>query len=225
MRKAVYFLLAAVLCLSVTGCRRGQEPSASVTDAGSGSSLADTDSVTYGEITSWKPPMPELGADGLYRVIVNDYERPADFSPMQARRNMTVTVEKETVHSGSRSAKLICKKEYNSYAAVSVAQPLNLVHRGDFSNLGGVKKISFWVYNAQQKEMDFTALLKLADDGEYTTVTSVPPRQWVLVEIPIDPAKLSDTKNVKYLSFSFQPNIGSDTVFYIDDLCLYRTGK
>ena len=88
-----------------------------------------------------------------------------------------------------------------------------------------MKKISFRVYNAQQKEMDFTALLKLADDGEYTTVTSVPPRQWVLVEIPIDPAKLSETKKVRYLSFSFQPDIGSDTVFYIDDLCLYRTGK
>ena len=225
MRKAVCFLLGAVLCLSVAGCRGGQEPSASATDAVSGSSLADTDSVTYGEITSWKPPAPEPAEGGLYRVIVNDYERPADFSPMQARRNMTVTVEKETVHSGNRSARLICKKEYNSYAAVSVAQPLKLIHRGDFSNLGDVKKISFWVYNAQQKKMDFTALLKLADDGEYTTVTSIPPQQWLLVEIPIDPAKLSDTKNVKYLSFSFQPNIGSDTVFYIDDLCLYRTGK
>ena len=27
------------------------------------------------------------------------------------------------------------------------------------------------------------------------------------------------------ISFSFQPDIGSDTIFYIDDLCLYRTGK
>ena len=225
MKKAVCFLVGAVLCLSVAGCRGGQEPSAAITGTGSGASVDNTDSATYGEITSWNPPTPELGADGLYRVIVNDYERPADFSPMQARRNMTVTVEKETVHSGKQSARLICKKEYNSYAAVSAAQPLRLDHRGDFSNLGGVKKISFWVYNAQQKEMDFTALLKLADDGEYTTVTSVPPQQWLLVEIPIDPAKLSDTKNVRYLSFSFQPNIGSDTVFYLDDLCLYRTGK
>lgn len=221
MKRFMPFLPAFLLCLTLIGCRGGQEPQPSVTTPSAG----DTESVTYGEITAWKPPEPEAAEGGLYRVILNDYERPADFSPMQARRNMTVTVEKGTVHSGGQSARLICKKEYNSYAAVSVAQPLNLNHRGDFSNFTTVKKISFWVYNAQKTEMELTTLLKLSDDGEYTTVTSVPPQEWYLVEIPIDSAKLSSLGGVRYMTFSFQPNIGSDTVFYLDDLCLYRTGR
>lgn len=223
MRRSILILPVFLLCLILVGCRGGQAPQQPLVTK---PSTEKTEPVTYGEITAWVPPEPEAVEGGLYRVILNDYERPADFSPMQARRNMTVTVEKQTVHSGKQSARLICKKDYKSYAEVSVAQPLNLDHRGNFSNFSTVKKISFWVYNAQDKEMDLTTLLKLADDGEYTKVTSVPPQEWYLVEIPIDSAKLSNPKGVRYMTFSFQPlNVTSDTVFYVDDLCLYRTGK
>ena len=177
---------------------------------------------TQATLPTWTPPEPVLGEDGLYRVILNDFERPADFSPLQARRYMTVTAEKKTVHSGTYSAKLICKKENKSYMAVSVAQPLNLDHRGDFGNFRNVKKVSFWVYNAQDKAMDLTALLKLTNDEEIVRTTSIPPREWFEVEITINAAP---SGKVKHLSFSFQPSVIADTVFYIDDICLYRASR
>ena len=227
MKKIICILLVLVTCFLIVGCEEAEEPKTSSSEtSGTETSLETSGNigpVSHGEITSWNPPAAVLGKDGLYEIIVNDYERPTDFSVMQARRNMTVLVEKEIVHSGKMSAKMICKKEYQSYTAVSMMQPMDVAHRTDFGNFKIVKKITFWIYNAQQQEMTLTTLLKFTDDKSYTVETELPSCEWYQVVIPIESSALPSTKNVKYLSFSYQPIIGIDTVFYIDDLCLHRT--
>jgi hypothetical protein len=102
---------------------------------------------------------------------------------------------------------------------------LNIEHRKDYSSLKTVKKISFWVYNAQTKEQDFTFTITFSGDSKpaISKTTLIKPKQWELVEIDMTKQTVPN-KAAERLAFSFnRSSYTKDTVFYIDDICLYST--
>ena len=204
--------------------------------------------IITGTITNWKVPTPEKGSDGLYTIIVNDFERPADFNAVTAGQVGTAaSVEKKIVHSGNQSMKIERKVESNSYTEANVRPFMNIEHRKNYSSLKTVKKISFWVYNAQTKAQEITLSFKYSNDSVpaiyYTE--EIPPQKWTQVTIDLNsstawywkdsaqttkvekPIKdLLKNDTVERMTFSFTRHSAAntkETVFYIDDFCLHST--
>ena len=225
MKKRIITLLLALICCIplFVGCDEAESPDAS------DSNTTTEPTIITGTITNWKVPTPEKGSDGLYKIIVNDFERPADIGPVIAgQKNTAGEVEKKIVHSGNQSFKIrFLPGEDGRYDYANIRQPLNIEHRKDYSSFKTVKKISFWVYNAQAKAQTFTFAITL--DGATSTHISVdkeiPSKEWTEFVIDLaDYAQIPATKKVERMSFTFkQASYAKDTVFYIDDICLYST--
>ena len=236
MKKRITTLLLALTCCIplFASCKKAESPD--VSDPGT----TEAPTIITGTITNWKVPTPEKGSDGLYAIIVNDFERPADFNPVTSGQVGTAaTVEKKIVHSGNQSLKITKKVESNSYTDANLRQFLNIEHRKDYSSFKTVKKISFWVYNAQSKAQELTLSIKYTKDTApaiyYTE--EIPSKEWTLVTIDLSTAKAKDSnqvlKNIKdllkndtveRLTFSFTGHSSAkESVFYIDDICLHST--
>jgi hypothetical protein len=244
MKKRIITLLLALACciplMAACDTTEGSDESGDTTDA-----TTTQPTIITGTITNWKVPTPEKGSDGLYKIIVNDFERPADISPLIAGQvNTAASVEKKIVHAGNQSLKIRYTPEDAGYKEANLRQPMNLVHRKDYSSFKTVKKISFWVYNdnAQTKEEDIT--ISIAYKGEtpafYYTQT-IPAKEWTEVTLDLTNATvwyyknnvkttanvttlLNTSKAVERLTFSFmRASTVKDTVFYIDDVCLHST--
>ncbi len=241
MKKRIITLLLALTCCVpfFAGCDDAESP-----DAPDANTTEPT--IITGTITNWKVPTPEKGSDGLYAIIVNDFERPADFNPVTAGQVGTAaSVEKKIVHSGNQSLKITKKVESNSYTEANVRQFLNIEHRKDYSSLKTVKKISFWVYNAQAKPQELTLSFKYTKDEApaFYYTEEIPSKEWTLVTIDLTTATawywkdaqqttqvkksikdLLKNDTVERLTFSFKGHSSAkESVFYIDDVCLHST--
>ncbi len=239
-KRLLTLLLAFSCCLPLfVGCDDAQTPNDD-TDLNEDQGTEEFELVT-GTITNWKVPTPEKGSDGLYQIIINDFERPADFNPVTAGQVGTAaTVEKKIVHSGKQSLKISRKVESNSYSETNVRHFMDIEHRKNYSDFSKVKKISFWVYNAQAKAREITLSIKYTNDSApaiyYTE--EIPAKEWTLVTIDFATSKAKGSDNetlknikdllkndtVERLTFSFsQHSTTKETVFYIDDFCLHAT--
>lgn len=239
-KRLITLLLAFACCLPLfVGCDDAETPDVDL----DGDQDDESFELITGTITNWKAPTPEKGSDGLYQIIVNDFERPADFNPVTSGQvGAAATVEKKIVHSGNQSLKISRTNQFNNetYAEASVRHFMDIEHRKNYSDFSKVKKISFWVYNAQAKPQELTLSIKYTKDATpaiyYTE--EIPSKEWTLVTIDFDTsqAKGSDNKTLKYikdllkkdtverLTFSFNRHSRTkDTVFYIDDFCLHST--
>ena len=249
MKKRIISLLLALMCCVplFVGCNDSETTPDVTTDDTSEAVVTTQPTIITGTITNWKVPTPEKGSDGLYKIIVNDFERPADFNPITAGQVGTAaSVEKKIVHSGNQSLEIRRKAESNSYSEANARHYMNIEHRKNYTNFNTVKKISFWVYNAQSKALEFTVSIKYTKDSEpaiyYTQ--EIPAKQWTEVVIDLntstgwkwkdaahsakiekpikDLLKKGDT--VERLTFSFTKHSNyQETVFYIDDFCLHST--
>lgn len=224
MKKRIITLLLALTCCIplFVGCDKNKNPDADTSDAGT----TEQPEIITGTITNWKVPTPEKGSDGLYRIIVNDFERPADISPLIAGQvNTAAEVEKKIVHSGNQSLKIRRLPENSGYNDANLRQPLNLLHRKNYSDLKYVKKISFWAYNAQSKDMDITMTVTFSGDTSpaVTYTKTIPAKQWT--EVVVDMTQYTiPNKAAERLTFSFtKHSFVQETVFYIDDVCLHST--
>jgi len=243
-KRLITLLLALTCCIPLfVGCQnKNNSPDG---DAGDNSDATQNNGpeIITGTITNWSVPTPEKGSDGLYRIIVNDFERPADISPLIAGQvNTSGEVEKKIVHSGKQSLKIRRLNENSAYTESNLRQPLNLEHRKDYSSFKTVKKVSFWVYNPQSSAKDLT--ISVAYVGEtpafYYTQT-IPAKEWTEVTLDLTNATvwywktvsgqqvkteanvkdiLNKDKAVERLTFSFD-RLAS--IFYIDDICLHST--
>ena len=246
-KRMITLLLAFACCVPLfVGCDKSETPDVN-TDDNNDTPVTTQPTIITGTITNWKVPTPEKGSDGLYKIIVNDFERPADFNPITAGQVGTAaSVEKKIVHSGNQSLEIRRKAESNSYSDANARQYMNIEHRKNYTDFSKVKKISFWVYNAQTKAQEITVSIKYTKDSAPTIyyTEEIPPKQWTevvidfntstawywkdtaqttKVEKPIkDLLKKNDT--VERLTFSFTKHSNvKETVFYIDDLCLHAT--
>ncbi len=230
MKKRLFaLLLAFVCCLPLfVGCDDAETPNdTDDTDLNEDQGTEEFELVT-GTITNWKVPTPEKGEDGLYKIIINDFERPADIGPLIAgQKNTAGEVEKKIVHSGNQSFKVRFLNEDGRYDYANLRQPLNLEHRKDYSNFKTVKKISFWVYNAQKTAKELTFAITLTGDSKthISVDTEIPSKEWTEVVINLaDYNEIPAGKTVERMSFTFtRASTAKDIIFYIDDICLHST--
>ena len=223
MKKRIITLLLALTCCVpfFAGCDDAESPDAP--DANT-----TEPNIITGTITNWKVPAPEKGSDGLYRIIINDFERPADIGPVIAgQKNTAGEVEKTIVHSGKQSFKIRYLNEDGGYEYANIRQPLNIEHRKDYSSFKTVKKISFWVYNAQAKAQTFTFAITLegASSTHISVEKEIPSKEWTEFVVDLDSyTAIPANKKVERMSFTFnRSSYTKDTVFYIDDVCLHST--
>ena len=229
-KRIITLLLAFACCIPLfVGCDNAETPDENTTETSDDAAAITTQpNIITGTITNWKVPTPEKGADGLYKIIINDFERPADIGPVIAgQKNTACEVEKKIVHSGNQSFKIRYLNEDGGYDYANLRQPLNIEHRKDYSNFKTVKKISFWVYNAQTKAQTLTFAITLngASSTHISVDTEIPSKEWTEVVINLaDYSAIPTNKTVERMSFSFnRASYTKDTVFYIDDICLHST--
>ena len=224
-KRLLALLLAFVCCLPLfVGCDDAETPDVDL----DGEQDDESFELITGTITNWKVPTPEKGSDGLYKIIINDFERPSDIGPVIAgQKNTAGEVEKKLVHSGNQSFKIRFLNEDKGYGYANLRQPLNLEHRKDYSNFKTVKKISFWVYNAQTKAQKLTFAITLdgASSPHISVEKEIPSKEWTEFVVDLsDYTAIPADKKVERMSFTFnRASYGKDTVFYIDDICLHST--
>ena len=159
----------------------------------------------------------------LTPILVNDFEQPKDFYVLQGADQSGVYVGKEIAHSGKQSAKVWIQKDDNPWSGSSAfIMPLKTGWRGDLSDVSLVKSISFWAYNAQEDERTVTCKMELPNGASVKFSEELAPQAWTQVFYDLKREQIPSPR-CENIIFSFEGNLGHESVYYLDDLVFYRS--
>lgn len=161
----------------------------------------------------------------LEQVVVNDFEKPSDFSPLRVNGIIRVNREKgENAFGGDGCAKILLKKEDQTNVPPVVWQPFNLQYKDDYSDWSYVTKLGFSIYNAQDETLKIDTELEFDGGSKIPQQYTLQPKQWTEI-IYENYREYMPTTICKGIWFTFGGSSERDTVFYIDDITLYKTQK
>ena len=200
--KILSLLLAAASVFSVAGCQ----------------SLTAEQKEQLKKIEQLKASIGKLTP-----TLINDFEQPKDFYVLQGADQSGVYVGKEMAHSGKQSAKVWIQEEDNPWSGNSAfIMPLTTGWRGDLSDVSLVKSISFWVYNAQEEPRTVTCKMELLYGASVKFSEEVPSKVWTQVAYDLKREQIPNP-TCNNIVFSFEGNVGHESVFYLDDIEFYKS--
>ena len=203
LRKILSLLLATMATFSIAGCQ---------------SNLTEEEKAQIAKIQEIKDSIGKL-----MPTLVNDFEQPKDFYVLQGADQSGVYVGKEMAHSGTKSAKVWIQPEDNPWSGSSAfIMPLDTGWRGDLSDISLVKSISFWVYNAQDEERTVTCKMELPSGASVKFSEEIPGKVWTQVFYDLKREQIP-TPRCKNMIFSFEGNVGHESIYYLDDVVFYKS--
>lgn len=202
LHKILGLLLAAATVVSLSGCH----------------SLTDEQKEQLEKIEQIKESIGKLTP-----TLVNDFEQPKDFYVLQGSDQSGVYVGKEMAHSGKQSAKVWIQEEDNPWSGNSAfIMPLKTGWRGDLSDISLVKSIGFWVYNAQDEPRTVTCKMELPSGASVKFSEEVQGQVWTQIFYDLKREQIPSPR-CENIIFSFQGNIGHESVYFIDDIVFYKS--
>ena len=201
LHKILGLLLAAATVVSLSGCH----------------SLTDEQKEQLEKIEQIKESIGKLTP-----TLVNDFEQPKDFYVLQGSDQSGVYVGKEMAHSGKQSAKVWIQEEDNPWSGNSAfIMPLKTGWRGDLSDISLVKSIGFWVYNAQDEPRTVTCKMELPSGASVKFSEEVQGQVWTQIFYDLKREQIPSPR-CENIIFSFQGNIGHESVYFIEWIKFYR---
>lgn len=196
-------LLVATTAFSIAGCE---------------SNLTDEQKEQMQKIQQIKDSIGKLTP-----TLVNDFEAPKDFYVLQGADQSGVYVGKERAHSGKQSAKIWSQPDDNPWSGGSAfIMPLKTGWRGDLSDVSLVKTISFWVYNEQDEERTVTCKMELPNGASVKFSEDVKGGEWTQIVYDLKREQIPSPR-CENIVFSFEGNVGHDSVYYLDDIVFYKS--
>ena len=203
LRKILSLLLATMATFSIAGCQ---------------SNLTEEEKAQIAKIQEIKDSIGKL-----MPTLVNDFEQPKDFYVLQGADQSGVYVGKEMAYSGTKSAKVWIQPEDNPWSGSSAfIMPLDTGWRGDMSDISLVKSISFWVYNAQDEERTVTCKMELPSGASVKFSEEIPGKVWTQVFYDLKREQIPSPR-CKNMIFSFEGNVGYESIYYLDDVVFYKS--
>lgn len=161
----------------------------------------------------------------LQKVVVNDFEKPIDFSPLRVNGIIRVNRERgEDAFGGDGCAQILLKKEDKTNVPPVMWQPFDLQFKANYTDWSYVTKLGFSIYNDQDEAVNINTELEFDGGSKMPQQYTLQPKQWTEI-IYENYREYMPTTICKGIWFTFGGSAERDTVFYIDDITLYKTQK
>ncbi len=175
---------------------------------------------------------PQTENDEKSIVLINGFESLAEmdtFTNFGVLGKISVNTQKEYVKSGEKSAKILVTSDPYKAAAPYVSQAFELKKREkNYTNFSDVGFLTLQIYNPQSETLRIGLQLVHKYSTGMREYFDVLPNAWTKIQYTVTREyipKLESMNNIPYVSdlriyFDRQEQ---DTIFYIDDLYLYKT--
>lgn len=161
----------------------------------------------------------------LEKVVVNDFEKVSDFSPLRVDGIIRVNREKgEEAFGGDGCAQILLKKEDQTGVQPVVWQPFDLQAKGDYTDWSYVTKFVVNIYNAQDTAANIQMDLEFDGGSKIPSQYTLQPKQWTEI-VYENYREYMPTTICTGVWFGFAGSDEHDTVFYMDDITLYKTKR
>ena len=167
-------------------------------------------------------------------ILLNDFETQTELSTLTMTGTLgkvNLNDDKTYVTKGEKSAKVtVIHNPWSQGDDQGLYQGTDLVVRDeDFSDFAKTKRITLDVYNANDTAEKIGLQLVYPTGSTLVEWFSLPANGWHTVEytvaresIPVVGDNGVEKNKVKGINIMYERPVGKDTVFYMDNLCLYN---
>lgn len=168
-------------------------------------------------------------------ILLNDFETQTELSTLAMTGTLgkvSLNTEDAYVTKGEKSAKVtVIHNPWSAGDDQGLYQGTNLVVRKeDYSNFAKTKRITLDVYNANDTVEKIGIQLVYGTGSSLVEWFKLPANSWETVEytvaresIPVVENNGEESCYVKGINIQYERPVGEDNVFYMDNLCLYRS--